>query len=253
VWGRGWVPAGSLRPGDLLRSADGQRVPVEAVSDLGEESVVYNLRVSRYHTYFVGDRDWPFSLWAHNSYSDFIKAMRAAGAQAKPNALRKRYADLQKLPAAQRRAAFARYIARQLGKEVQDPEVQRLVEIALAPNQGQKGGRQAVRAGQAGEAISSKYYGPKNQQTWYVEGYGNARPDYVLAVEAETGRPTAVAEVKNQPYVYLSTQIKAYRQLVGRDGIVIIVTPKDAVVSNKLEEVPGIFIARVLPPLGHQR
>jgi hypothetical protein len=57
-----------LRPGDLLRSADGQRVAVEAVSDLGEESVVYNLRVSRYHTYFVGDRDWPFSLWAHNEY-----------------------------------------------------------------------------------------------------------------------------------------------------------------------------------------
>jgi hypothetical protein len=68
VWGRGWVPAGSLRPGDLLRSADGQRVAVEAVSDLGEESVVYNLRVSRYHTYFVGDRDWPCSVWAHNAY-----------------------------------------------------------------------------------------------------------------------------------------------------------------------------------------
>jgi hypothetical protein len=77
VWGRGWVPAGSLRPGDLLRSADGQRVPVEAVSDLGEESVVYNLRVSRYHTYFVGDRDWPFSLWAHNTCSDGSASRRA--------------------------------------------------------------------------------------------------------------------------------------------------------------------------------
>jgi hypothetical protein len=30
---------------------------------------VYNGRVAEYHTYFVGDEGWGFSLWAHNSYA----------------------------------------------------------------------------------------------------------------------------------------------------------------------------------------
>jgi hypothetical protein len=29
---------------------------------------VYNCRVAEYHTYFVGDEGWGFSVWAHNSY-----------------------------------------------------------------------------------------------------------------------------------------------------------------------------------------
>ncbi|MEJ5277470.1 MAG: hypothetical protein WHU94_16335, partial [Thermogemmata sp.] len=30
---------------------------------------LYNLRVADYHTYFVGDAHWDFSVWAHNSYN----------------------------------------------------------------------------------------------------------------------------------------------------------------------------------------
>jgi hypothetical protein len=63
---QGWVPAGSLRPGDLCRSRDGQWVAVEKVEELGEETEVYNLRIADFHTYFVGRFDWGFSVWAHN-------------------------------------------------------------------------------------------------------------------------------------------------------------------------------------------
>ena len=66
VRGKGWVAARELQSRDLFRSHDGQWVPVEEVVDNGEESVVYNLRVSEYHTYFVGADDWGFTVWAHN-------------------------------------------------------------------------------------------------------------------------------------------------------------------------------------------
>jgi hypothetical protein len=39
---------------------------VEAVTDSGEVTTVYNVRIAEYHTYFVGSRDWAFSVWAHN-------------------------------------------------------------------------------------------------------------------------------------------------------------------------------------------
>ena len=66
VRGRGWRPAGELEPGHLLRSHDGLWTAVEGVFDNREESIVYNLRVSEYHTYFVGSGVWGFSVWAHN-------------------------------------------------------------------------------------------------------------------------------------------------------------------------------------------
>jgi RHS repeat-associated protein len=67
VRGRGWTAARQLRVGDALRSHDGQWLAVEDVRDTGREEVVYNGRVAEYHTYFVGDDEWGFSLWAHNS------------------------------------------------------------------------------------------------------------------------------------------------------------------------------------------
>jgi hypothetical protein len=49
-----------------MRSHDGQRAVVEGV-DLSEElTVVYNLEVSNYHTFFVGSERWGFSVWVHN-------------------------------------------------------------------------------------------------------------------------------------------------------------------------------------------
>ena len=33
-----------------------------------KQTIVYNLRVATDHTYFVGDAEWGFSLWVHNTY-----------------------------------------------------------------------------------------------------------------------------------------------------------------------------------------
>jgi len=67
VRGRGWTAAKDLRAGDELRSHDGQWLTVEDVRDTGREEAVYNCRVAEYHTYFVGDEGWGWSVWAHNA------------------------------------------------------------------------------------------------------------------------------------------------------------------------------------------
>jgi hypothetical protein len=74
VRGIGWLPAGELTAGMELSSHDGQWVPVEKVRDTGEFETVYNLRVADFHTYFVGERNWGWSAWAHNTYDQFLKA-----------------------------------------------------------------------------------------------------------------------------------------------------------------------------------
>jgi hypothetical protein len=68
VCGRGWVSACYLCAGDLLASHDGQAIAVERVAETREVATVYNVRVADYHTYFVGSREWGFSVWAHNAY-----------------------------------------------------------------------------------------------------------------------------------------------------------------------------------------
>jgi hypothetical protein len=73
VHGKGWITARELLPGDWLDSHDGQRIAVEAVTDSGEVTTVYNLRVAEYHTYFVGSRQWGFSVWAHNAKYEVVR------------------------------------------------------------------------------------------------------------------------------------------------------------------------------------
>jgi hypothetical protein len=43
VAGQGWTEAADLQPGDKLRSHDGQHVPVEGITDSGEQEVLYHL------------------------------------------------------------------------------------------------------------------------------------------------------------------------------------------------------------------
>ena len=69
VHGRGWVATRELRIGEDLSSHDGQRIRVDDLLNTGEEATVYNLRVSAWHTYFVGSRQWGFSVSAHNQYT----------------------------------------------------------------------------------------------------------------------------------------------------------------------------------------
>jgi len=78
VRGRGWIPTALLEVGDWLRGHDGRCLPVEAVTDSGEVTTVYNLCVAEYHTYFVGGRDWDFSIWAHNASKIVYKAATGA-------------------------------------------------------------------------------------------------------------------------------------------------------------------------------
>jgi hypothetical protein len=75
VRGKGWREAQYLKPGDLLRSHTGIWSAVDAVGDTGEWQKVYNLSVADYHTYFVADDGWGFSVWAHNAcgYQSVVK------------------------------------------------------------------------------------------------------------------------------------------------------------------------------------
>lgn len=72
VRGKGWLCAKELMAGDLLASLDGNWLPVGGVNDTGEVLTVYNLRISDYHTYFVGSREWGFSVWAHNANYEVV-------------------------------------------------------------------------------------------------------------------------------------------------------------------------------------
>lgn len=90
-----WVDAGALRAGERLGSAAregnadkweaGQSVLVVARTEPRKGRVaVYNLEVSRYHTYFVGEH----GVWVHNGCSagggariENIQPSRAAGLQ----------------------------------------------------------------------------------------------------------------------------------------------------------------------------
>jgi len=52
--GPGWLPAGQLRAGDKLRTADGRDAVVTGLRQHVGKAVVYTLTVARDHTYFVG-------------------------------------------------------------------------------------------------------------------------------------------------------------------------------------------------------
>ncbi len=50
---RGWVLAGNIVAGDVLRTRSGERVPVVTSTAVDETVPVYNLEVAGVHTYFV--------------------------------------------------------------------------------------------------------------------------------------------------------------------------------------------------------
>jgi hypothetical protein len=77
----GWVGANRLRAGDLLLGDAGQWLTVDEVTETDELATLYNVRVADYHTYFVGDDDWGFGVWAHNvcKVSDVKEALHGSG------------------------------------------------------------------------------------------------------------------------------------------------------------------------------
>jgi len=54
-------------------------ITVEEVHDSGDWEVVYNVRVSDHHTYYVGEESWGWSIWAHNTY--YYHATNAVAAE----------------------------------------------------------------------------------------------------------------------------------------------------------------------------
>ena len=60
---KGWQCAAELQDGDRLASHNDVTSVVEAVAETGQVATVYNLRVADYHTYFVGNSEWGFSVW----------------------------------------------------------------------------------------------------------------------------------------------------------------------------------------------
>jgi intein/homing endonuclease len=71
--GQGWRCAKELQAGDWLISHERVPVRLEEVRQTAEVATVYNLRVADYHTYFVGSREWGFSVWAHNAEYTIVK------------------------------------------------------------------------------------------------------------------------------------------------------------------------------------
>jgi hypothetical protein len=91
---QGWRCADELQPGDLLRSHDGKWTPVDAVTDAGEVTTVYNVRIAEYHTYFVGSREWGWSVWAHNDCHHIVTKYSNAARKWTQNWARKSQAIL---------------------------------------------------------------------------------------------------------------------------------------------------------------
>lgn len=67
VVGEGWVPAGRLRPGDLLLGADGTPQQILTVEARDERAPHHNLEVEGWHTYFVSGGEDQTPVWVHNA------------------------------------------------------------------------------------------------------------------------------------------------------------------------------------------
>jgi RHS repeat-associated protein len=70
---KGWTPVKEMAVGDEIASEDGRWLAVNTLVETGQQELVYNLRVSDYHTYFVGSLEWGFAAWAHNQYAELLR------------------------------------------------------------------------------------------------------------------------------------------------------------------------------------
>ncbi len=63
VKGKGWTAVIDLQPGDELMSCDDTLVILDSVTRAPFETIVYNLHVEDFHTYFAGVD----AIWVHNT------------------------------------------------------------------------------------------------------------------------------------------------------------------------------------------
>ena len=71
----GWTDGGDLKAGDELLGTNDCWTPIDAITLTANEQTVYNIHVSNDHTYFVGDADWNFSVWVHNTHGGAYRAL----------------------------------------------------------------------------------------------------------------------------------------------------------------------------------
>ncbi|MEU5592592.1 polymorphic toxin-type HINT domain-containing protein [Streptomyces sp. NPDC020298] len=71
-----WIPAGELKPGHALNTATDQHVYIAAVLERPGDRDMYNLTVSRLHTYYVVAGNTP--ILVHNTGCPTAAALRAA-------------------------------------------------------------------------------------------------------------------------------------------------------------------------------
>ena len=88
VQGRGWVKTQHLAEGDFLVGHDGRLAMVNGLEFSAELISVYNLEVAGYHTYFVGDPAWNFSIWTHNEGCPTAAELQAARIKSEPGEIR---------------------------------------------------------------------------------------------------------------------------------------------------------------------
>jgi hypothetical protein len=96
VRGRGWSAAQTLGPGDELLTESGSWVRCEAAVLTAETAPVFNVEIAEHHTYFVGNDEWGFALWAHNEclpYNQLRKLTKGSSQQAH-HLVEKRFAGL---------------------------------------------------------------------------------------------------------------------------------------------------------------
>ena len=64
---RGWTSAGELKPGDQLASLDSHWLTLHNAQVLDQDASVYNVSIQNFHTYFVGEEFWGWSVWLHSA------------------------------------------------------------------------------------------------------------------------------------------------------------------------------------------
>ncbi|MBX9681577.1 MAG: SEC-C domain-containing protein [Gemmataceae bacterium] len=83
---KAWVPAQTLRPGELLLNGQGSVVAVESVSEPRYGFMeLYNLEVEELHTYFVGSSEHGSAL-VHNGEGNYIQQPATPAARPSPPA-----------------------------------------------------------------------------------------------------------------------------------------------------------------------
>ncbi len=83
VRGFGWTSAGALEADDELATADGHWIRLAAIRYTGQQATVYNIRIHEDHTYFIGQPNWGFAVWVHNTHIDPSAVFAAAEAGGK--------------------------------------------------------------------------------------------------------------------------------------------------------------------------